>query len=114
MAGDWDFSSLSFGVPIRSDSGGIKAIPIRRDARGIKAIPIRRDAGGIKAISRWSSEATPPVNSPKDRASRQGCQQARRCRPITPILRYLASLPGCSSFFYTVPVVSLVPRSTTG
>ena len=60
------------------------------------------DPGGIEACSRWLSEATPPDDG----------MPAKLVEPI--VKTGLAPLPGCGIRGDWVPVVSLVPHSTTG
>ena len=62
---------------------------------------------GFKAHSRWLSEATPPVVSHIFGSIPVGM-------PAATLAGILASLPGCSSVLWSIPVVSDLRSSTTG
>ena len=62
---------------------------------------------GFNAHSRWLSEATPPVVSHIFGSILAGM-------PAATLAGILASLPGCSSVLWSIPVVSDLRPSTTG
>ena len=69
------------------------------------------DPSRIGAFSRWLSEATPPDDGAQN-DPHPGGVPAKLVEPI--VKTGLATLPGCGIRGDWVPVVSLVPHSTTG
>ena len=81
---------------------------IRRGIRRALSRLSFADAGGIPSGSRWLSEATPPVSRRSEIRTPAGVPSDA----LQPAM--LASLRDAGIFSLHLPVVSLVPRSTTG